>query len=307
MREDVELFFKEHREREIGGDFVKKSPTVDGDHGRIETRRYWGCSDIGWLKFCHDWPGLEAVIMTEYTHEIKGEFTTIRRYYVSTFADSPEKMTQCNRNHWQVKNCLHWVLDVTFWQDDCRIRKANAAVNFATINHAVINLLKRSSDMKISLPQKRCSAALDDDYMEAIIRQKCSIDYPSWWGEYEAWRKRDLTGKRYVYMWADGVCFTPRLNGDRQCMLVVIGADEYGEKDVLAVMDGFRENADSWRDLLKGLERQGLTVPPELATGDGALGFWAALHDVFPETFEQRCSVHKTSNVLGTMPKSPLK
>ena len=82
------------------------------------------------------------------------------------------------------------------------------------------------------------------------------------WEEYEAWRKRDLTGKRYVYIWADGVYFTPRLDDDRQCMLVIIGADEYGEKDVLAIADGFRENADSWRDLLKSLKNRGLTVPP---------------------------------------------
>ncbi len=126
----------------------------------------------------------------------------------------------------------------------------------------------------------------------------------TWWDEYEAWRKRDLSGKRYVYIWADGVCFTPRLDGDRQCMLVIIGADEYGEKDVLSIMDGFRENADSWRDLLRGLRKRGLTVPPELAVGDGALGFWTALRDVYPTTREQRCWVHKTANVTGAMPKS---
>ena len=126
----------------------------------------------------------------------------------------------------------------------------------------------------------------------------------AWWDEYEVWRKRDLKGKRYVYIWADGVYFTPRLDGDRQCMLVIIGADEYGEKDVLAVMDGFRENADGWRDLLKGLKKRGLSVSPELAIGDGALGFWTALRDVFPDTREQRCWVHKTANVTGAMPKS---
>ncbi len=95
----------------------------------------------------------------------------------------------------------------------------------------------------------------------------------TWWDEYEAWRKRDLSGKRYVYIWADGVCFTPRLDGDRQCMLVIIGADEYGEKDVLSIMDGFRENADSWRDLLRGLRKRGPSVPPEGAVGEGALGW----------------------------------
>ena len=125
-----------------------------------------------------------------------------------------------------------------------------------------------------------------------------------WWEEYETWRKRDLKTRRYVYIWADGVYFTPRLDGDRQCMLVIIGADEYGEKDVLGIADGFRENADSWRDLLEGLKKRGLTIPPDLATGDGALGFWAALRDVFPKTREQRCWVHKTANVLGALPKS---
>jgi transposase-like protein len=125
----------------------------------------------------------------------------------------------------------------------------------------------------------------------------------TWWDEYEACRKRDLSGKRYVYIWADGVYFTPRLDGDRQCMLVIIGTDEYGEKDVLGIMDGFRENADSWRDLLRGLQKRGLTEPPELAIGDGALGFWTALRDVYPTTREQRCWVHKTANVTGAMPK----
>ena len=126
----------------------------------------------------------------------------------------------------------------------------------------------------------------------------------AWWEEYETWRKRDLKGKRYVYIWADGVYFTPRLDGDRQCILVIIGADEYGQKDVLAIADGFRENADNWRDLLKGLKKRGWEVPPELAVADGALGFWAALRDVFPKTREQRCWVHKTTDVLGAMPRS---
>ena len=125
-----------------------------------------------------------------------------------------------------------------------------------------------------------------------------------WWEEYKVWCKRDLSTKRYAYIWADGVYFTPRLDGDRQCLLVVIGADEYGEKDVLAVSDGYRENAESWRDLLTDLKERGLSMPPELAIGDGALGFWTALRDVFPTTREQRCWVHKVANVLGAMPKS---
>lgn len=126
----------------------------------------------------------------------------------------------------------------------------------------------------------------------------------TWLEDYETWRKRDLKNKRYVYIWADGFYFTPRLDSDRQCMLVLTGADDYGEKDVRAIAVRFRENADSWRDLPKGLKKRGLTAPPELAIGDGALGFWTALREVFPETREQRCWFHKTANILGTMPKS---
>ena len=109
--------------------------------------------------------------MTEHTLEIKGKCETIRWFHISSFADIPEKMARCIRDHWQVENCLHWDLDVTFRQDDCRIKKENAAANLATINHAAINLLKRVPGKKMSLPQKRRSAVWDDDYMAAIIRQ----------------------------------------------------------------------------------------------------------------------------------------
>jgi len=147
-------------------------------------------------------------------------------------------------------------------------------------------------------------AALLGPDAEGLSASTISRLKATWWGEYETWRKRDLSDKRYAYIWADGVYFTPRLDGDRQCMLVIIGTDEYGEKDVLGIMDGFRENADSWRDLLRGMKKRGLMEDPELAIGDGAIGFWTALRDVFPTTREQRCWVHKTANVTGAMPKS---
>ena len=147
-------------------------------------------------------------------------------------------------------------------------------------------------------------AALPGPDAEGLSASTISRLKATWREEYETWRKRDLKDRRYVYIRADGVYFTPRLDGDRQCMLMIIGTDEYGEKDVPAIMDGFRENADSWRDLLKGLKKRGLTVPPELAIGDGAPGFWTALQDVLPKTRTQRCRVHKTANVTGAMPKS---
>ena len=125
-----------------------------------------------------------------------------------------------------------------------------------------------------------------------------------WWDEYERWCKRDLSARNYVYFWADGVYFSPRMDEDRQCMLVIIGADEWGNKDVLGLVDGFRESTQSWRELLLDLKRRGLEAVPKLAVGDGAMGFWAALHEVYGKTRVQRCWVHKTANVLNAMPKS---
>ena len=125
-----------------------------------------------------------------------------------------------------------------------------------------------------------------------------------WWNDYEAWQKRDLSHRRFLYIWADGVYFKPRMAEERQCVLVIVGADEYGRKELLAMIDGFRESAESWRELLLDLRRRGLKQDPKLAIGDGALGFWTALREVFATTREQRCWVHKTMNVLNALPKS---
>jgi transposase-like protein len=125
-----------------------------------------------------------------------------------------------------------------------------------------------------------------------------------WWNDYEAWQKRDLSHRRFLYIWADGVYFKPRMAEERQCVLVIVGADEYGRKELLAMIDGFRESTESWRELLLDLRRRGLKQDPKLAIGDGALGFWTALREVFATTREQRCWVHKTMNVLNALPKS---
>ena len=125
-----------------------------------------------------------------------------------------------------------------------------------------------------------------------------------WWDQYQAWQKRDLSAKRYVYFWADGVYFSPRMEHDKQCVLVIIGADAMGNKDIIAIIDGYRESAQSWKELLIDLKHRGLDRGPELAVGDGALGFWKALREVYGATREQRCWVHKTTNVLNQMPKS---
>lgn len=125
-----------------------------------------------------------------------------------------------------------------------------------------------------------------------------------WWDEYERWQRRDLSARRIVYVWADGVYFKPRMAEEKQCVLVLIGADEWGRKEILGLTDGYRESTQSWRELLLDLKRRGLSHAPDLAVGDGALGFWAALREVFGSTCEQRCWFHKTGNVLNAMPKS---
>jgi len=124
-----------------------------------------------------------------------------------------------------------------------------------------------------------------------------------WLEEYDAWSKRSLAGKHYVYVWADGVHFNIRLEQDRQCILVLMGATADGKKELIAVSDGYRESEQSWKALLLDCQARGMTIAPTLAVGDGALGFWKALRQVFPTTREQRCWVHKTANVLDKLPK----
>ena len=125
-----------------------------------------------------------------------------------------------------------------------------------------------------------------------------------WADEHARWRKRDLSAKRYVYIWVDGIHLQARLEDQAQCILVIIGATPEGKKELIGFTDGTRESSQSWRDLLLDLKRRGLSMAPELAVADGALGFWKALGEVWPKTREQRCWVHKTANVLNKLPKS---
>ena len=126
-----------------------------------------------------------------------------------------------------------------------------------------------------------------------------------WATEYGSWMTRDLSGSRYVYWWADGVHTSLRAeDDDRQCLLVIIGVTLDGKKELLTIGDGFRESRESWLELLRDLKNRGLDLGPRLAVGDGALGFWGALCEIYPETRHQRCWVHKTANILNALPKS---
>ena len=126
----------------------------------------------------------------------------------------------------------------------------------------------------------------------------------TWIKEHDDWQRRSLAGKRYVYFWADGIHVNVRMDKQKLCLLVVIGATADGKKELVALEDGFRESTQSWRELLLDLKHRGLVAAPELAVADGAMGFWSALAEVYPETRAARCWVHKTANVLNRLPKS---
>lgn len=126
----------------------------------------------------------------------------------------------------------------------------------------------------------------------------------SWESEYAEWSKRDLSTKKYVYFWVDGIHINVRLEKERPCILVIMAADEEGNKELVAIDNGFGESKMSWKNILLDLRARGLMDGPKLAIGDGALGFWAAINEVYPETAHQRCWVHKTANILNKLPKS---
>ena len=126
----------------------------------------------------------------------------------------------------------------------------------------------------------------------------------SWEDDFNTWNHRDLSDKKYAYIWVDGIHFNVRLEDDRCCILVIVGADENGNKELIAVESGYRESTLSWKEMLLSIRHRGLQEAPKLAIGDGALGFWKALDEVFPQTKRQRCWVHKTANILDKMPKS---
>jgi len=174
--------------------------------------------------------------------------------------------------------------------------------------------LRRSRSMDDLIPWlylKGISAAQMQDALgrllgEAVENLSASVVLrlkEEWVAELNAWRARDLSRAEYVYFWADGIYFNLRLEGERQCILVIIGATAEGKKELVAIQDGYRESEQSWYELLLDLKRRGLAIGPKLATGDGALGFWSALRKAYPGTREQRCWVHKTANILDKVPK----
>jgi putative transposase len=174
---------------------------------------------------------------------------------------------------------------------------------------------RRSKSLEVLIPVLYLKGVSTGDFEEALIgllgkdagglsASTVSRLKEAWTEEHAHWSKRDLSAKRYVYFWVDGIHVQARLEDAAQCLLVIIGATPEGKKELVGLTDGVRESAQSWRELLLDLKRRGLVMGPELAVADGALGFWQAVEEVWPQTRSQRCWVHKTANVLNKLPKS---
>jgi predicted transposase YbfD/YdcC len=169
LDDDVKLFVAEQRAKGFEDAKVTRHETVDGDHGRIETRRYTVIHDVAWLQERHGWPGLRSVIVVETTREFRGKIERETRLYISSLDLAAETVAQIIRDHWSVENNLHWVMDMVFRDDECRVRKDHAPANFATIKHASFNFLKRAPG-KESMRGKRKRAGWEDDYLYSIVR-----------------------------------------------------------------------------------------------------------------------------------------
>lgn len=196
-----------------------------------------------------------------------------------------------------------------------RVRDQRATEKVTFISGLLPRYLRRVPSVDALIPALYLRGVSTGDFTEAlesilgpnaaglsaanIVRLK-----EGWEGEYEQWTRRDLSAKRYVYWWADGVYFNVRLEDQRRCILVLMGALADGTKELIAVIDGERESKLSWLDVLRQLKAHGLPEGPALAVGDGGLGFWAALAEEYPQTREQRCWVHKTANVLDKLSKT---
>jgi transposase-like protein len=174
---------------------------------------------------------------------------------------------------------------------------------------------RRSKSLEVLIPILYLKGISTGDFEDALIallgRDAGGLSASTigrlkeaWSEEHARWSKRDLSAKRYIYFWVDGIHVQARLEDTAQCLLIIIGATPEGRKELVGLSDGIRESAQSWRELLLDLKRRGLSIGPELAVADGALGFWQAIEEVWPNTRGQRCWVHKTANVLNKLPNS---
>lgn len=170
LRDDVEFFASEQKTKNFKDTIISQHESVDGDHGRIETRRTTAIHDVEWLQERHKWPGLNGIVMVESIREIGPKIETETRFYLTSSTDPADHLAVVIRSHWAIENSLHWVMDMVFRDDECRISTGHAPANFTTIKHVALNLMRRSPT-KDSMRLKRKVAAWDDDFLISLIDQ----------------------------------------------------------------------------------------------------------------------------------------
>ena len=196
-----------------------------------------------------------------------------------------------------------------------RVRDRGEDSNISFKSDLIPPYMRRTATLDVLIPLMYLKGISTNDFqatLEPILGSGAKNLSPSvisrlkegWAKELEEWRNRDLSDKDYVYWWVDGVYLSARMENEKTCILVIVGATKDGRKELIAFNDGFRESTESWLELLRDIKQRGLTSSPALAVGDGALGFWSALEKEHPATKQQRCWVHKTANVLNKLPKA---
>ena len=168
LREDVEVFAAEQKANSLKDTKVSRHQTVDGDHGRIETRIYTATHDVAWLQERHDWPGLQGILIVESTREIGEKIEHETRFYITLLVWLADQLGPVIRSHWAIENSLHRVMDMIFRDDECRVRTDHAPANFTTLKHMAHNLIRRAPGQD-SLRLKRKVAAWDDDFLASLV------------------------------------------------------------------------------------------------------------------------------------------
>ena len=234
--------------------------------------------------------------------------------FLATHADLKTEMGQqrvVRHGHLPQREIMTGIGPVAVRQPRVRDREAAEGERIRYSPSIVPPYARRSKSLEVLIPVLYLKGISSGDFEEALAalvgKDARGLSASTIARLKEAWTEehtRDLSAKRYVYCWVDGIHLEARLEEQAQCILVIIGATPEGRKELVGFTDGMRESSQSWRDLLLDLRRRGLTTAPQIAVADGALGFWKALGEVWPTTREQRCCVHKTANILNKMPKS---
>lgn len=241
---------------------------------------------------------------------------------VEEFLSGYQGLRDCDGHRFIVRNGYHRERDVqtgigavSMKVPRVRDRRTGEEERITFTSSILPPYLRKSKSLEELIPWLYLKGISTGDFTEAL-KALVGKDAPGlspstiarlkegWKSELDKWRKRSLKNRKYVYFWVDGVYLPVRLDHEKQCLLVIIGATEGGDKEVVALIDGYRESAQSWKEVLLDLKSRGLKNGPELAIGDGSLGFWKALPQVYGKARQQRCWVHKTANVLNKLPKS---